>query len=273
MFDNVPQKLQMFTDTEEVLQEIVRHFRAVADYLTDAMALSTSDGNVFFVNPAYVRLYGYQPEDIIGKNFSIIFAEKERTSAQEFYNYLFQSPTISPSIETTIVRSDGMHREVESRYNFITHHERRIAMISIIRDITDQKRAEEALRISQLKLHIALEVGRLASWDWDTESNTVRWYAKHEGNFGRIPESFDASYETFLELVHPQDRSQLDQEMKQALEGEVDFKVDFRVVFPHDQTWCTRIQGEVLYDEADKPIRIVGISMDITEERLSENAP
>ncbi len=272
MLDDAPKQLETLTDAAEVLQEVVRHFCAVADYLTDAIALSTSDGTVFFVNPEYVRFNGYQPEDIIGKNFSLIFAENERTAAQELYHYLFQSPTISPSIETTIVRSNGIRRDVESRYTFITHHGRRIAMLSIIRDIAEQKRVEESLRVNQLKLHIAMEVGRLASWEWDIASNTVHWFATHEGSFGHIPESFVASYETFLALVHPQDRSGLDREMKQALEGEVDLNVEFRVVFSPSQTRWTHIQGEVLYDEVGTPLRIVGISMDITHERLSDTA-
>lgn len=272
LFDHVPEKSRTSTD-DEVLQEMVRHFCAVTDYFSDAVALSTSDGTVFFINPAYVRLYGYRSEDICGKNFSLIFAEQERASAQELYRHFFQSPTISPSIETTVVRSDGMRRDVESRYTFITHQGRRIAMISIIRDITEQKRAEEAFRISQQQLHRALEIGRMASWEWDVESDTVCWSAMHEGDFGLVPKSFKASYESFLALVHPQDRPLVDQEMKQALEGEVDFKVDFRVVSPHEQTSWIRIQGEVLYDEAGKPLRIVGISTQITQERCSENTP
>ena len=84
---------------EAVLQASELLFRTVWEYASDAMALSTPTGIVIAANPAYFHLYGYQPEEVLGKNFSLIFPEQHRISAQEMYNYLFQSPTISPSVE------------------------------------------------------------------------------------------------------------------------------------------------------------------------------
>ncbi len=130
------------------------------------MALSTADGIVFAANPAYFRLYGYTPDAVIGNNYAIIFPEGERKAAQELYSYIFHSTTISSTFESTICRADGAERIVESSYNFIMHNGKRVAMISIVRDITQRKKTEEELRINHLKLHLALKFGHMSSWDW-----------------------------------------------------------------------------------------------------------
>src|SRR5436305_14274614 len=107
MSDAAPEKQRALRQADEVLQDSERLFRAVWEHASDAMALSTPDGTVFAANPAYFHLYGYSAEDIIGNNYAIIFPEEHRTSAREMYDYFFQSPTISPSVETPIRRAHG----------------------------------------------------------------------------------------------------------------------------------------------------------------------
>jgi PAS domain S-box-containing protein len=267
MSDAASEKQRALQQIEEVLQDSERLFRAAWEHASDAMALSTPDGTVFAANLAYFHLYGYSSEDVIGNNFSIIIPEEYRTSAQEMYGYFFQSPTISTSVESPIRRADGTECFVESRYTFITDQGQRIAMLSIVRDITDQKRAKEALWISEEKLRIALKVGHMESWDWDISSNTIHWSTKPEVASGLVQGSFSASYETFLELVHPQDRTLIDQELKRALEEGTDYTLEFRLMFADGTVRWTRIQGQVLYNEAGKPLQMMGISMDVTQGR------
>ncbi len=272
MSDTASEKQRALKQAEQVLKESERLFRAVWEYASDAMALSTPDGTVFAANPAYFHLYGFPQEEVIGKHFSIIFPEEQRKAAHELYDYFFQSLTLGPPFVGPIRRADGTERFVESRYNFISHHGQRIAMLSIIRDITERKRVEEALWVSEEKLRIALEVGHMDSWDWDIESNTMRWSAQLDAPFGLVGGSFGVSYETFMELVHPQDRTLVDQEMRRALEEGTDFKVEFRAGLVDGAVRWKRIQGQVLYDEGGKPIRMIGISMDVPQGRQVEEA-
>src|SRR5260370_5004675 len=263
MSDTALEKQRALKQAEQVLKESERLFRALWEYASDAMAISTSDGIVFAANPAYFHLYGFPQEEVVGKHLSIIFPEEQRKTAHELYDYIFQSPALGPSFVGPIRRADGTERFVESRYNFISHHGQRIAMLSVVRDITEQKRGEEALWVSEEKLRIALEVGHMDSWDWDIESNLIHWSAHLDELFGLAGGSF--SYETFMELVHPQDRTLVDQEMRRALEEGTDFKVEFRAGLVDGTIRWTRIQGQVLKTEAGKAIRMIGFNMDGTK--------
>jgi PAS domain S-box-containing protein len=265
MSDTESDKQQAAKQAEQVLKESERLFRAVWEYASDAMALSAPDGTVIAANPAYFHLYVFPPEEVIGKHFSIIFPEEQRKAAHELYDYFFQSPTPGPPFIGPIRRADGTERFVESSYHFITHQGRRIAMLSLVRDITERKRIEEALWVSEEKLRIALEVGQMDSWDWDIESNTIRWSAHLDAPFGFFRGDSGVSYETFMELVHPQDRTLLEREMRRALEEGTDFTIDFRSGLIDGKLRWKRIQGQVLNDEAGKPIRMIGISRDVPQ--------
>jgi PAS domain S-box-containing protein len=270
MSDAASDKQRALKQAEQVLKESERLFRAVWEYASDAMALSTPDGTVFAANPAYFHLYGFPQEEVIGKHFSIIFPEEQRKVAHELYDYFFQSSAIGPPFVGPIRRADGAERFVESSYNFISHHGQRIAMLSIVRDITERKRLEEALWMSEEKLRIALEAGHMGSWDWDIESNLIHWSAHLDASFGLVGDGLGVSYETFMGLVHPQDRTLVDQEMRRALEEGTDFTVEFRAGVVDGTVCWKRIQGQVLQDEAGKPIRMIGIGMDIPQGRQVE---
>jgi len=72
------------TDKKRVVRELEdseQRFRAVWETSGDAMALSDSEGIVIAANPAYYRLYGYTPEEVVGHSYAIIFPEKERKEA------------------------------------------------------------------------------------------------------------------------------------------------------------------------------------------------
>jgi PAS domain S-box-containing protein len=141
-----------------------KHFQAVWEFASDAMALSDPQAVVLAANPAYLQLYGYSAEEVIGHNFAVIFPAGLREWANEEYHKTFADPNIAPAVETTIHRKDGTERMVEAHYTFVMRGQERTAMISIVRDITDQKRAEANEREARLQAERAvLDRERLVS--------------------------------------------------------------------------------------------------------------
>jgi len=142
---------------EEVLHNSEERFRSIWEQATDAMALSDPDGIVLLANPAYYALYGYSPEEVIGKSFAVIFPEELRTWAIEEYSNTFHNASIAPMVEASIRRKDGTERVVESRYHFLSQNGQRTAMVSVVRDITEPKRAQEALQRLQVRSQRLME--------------------------------------------------------------------------------------------------------------------
>jgi PAS domain S-box-containing protein len=132
-------------------------YQAVWEHTTDAMALSDPEGIVRAANPAYYRLYGYTPDEVIGASFAMLFPEDQRAQAIAHYQMVFRDELVVPAYEATIHRKDGAERIVEARAEFLTVNDARVAMLSVIRDITERRQTQEALQEQQEFLQTLLE--------------------------------------------------------------------------------------------------------------------
>ena len=118
-------------------------FHAVWQQAADAMVLSDAHGIVLAANPAYFRLYGAGQDAVVGHSFAIIFPPAQRAPAVDHYQHVFASATSVPVYEFVIRRADGTARIVESRSEFLSAHDQRVALLSTIRDITDRTQAAQ----------------------------------------------------------------------------------------------------------------------------------
>jgi PAS domain S-box-containing protein len=121
-------------------------FRAVWEGTAEAIILTDPDGMVLAVNPAYCTLYGCDPQTRIGHSFAVIFPEAERAEAEANYHAFFTDPDPPRTYEARVQRPDGKERVVEGHCDFVLRDGERVAMLSVIRDITEAQRRERAYR-------------------------------------------------------------------------------------------------------------------------------
>lgn len=129
----------------------------------------------------------------------------------------------------------------------------------------------ERARLSEEQLRLALDAARMGTWDWDISSNKITYSPTTQVNFGISPDSFDGTYGSFIAIVHPQDRDFVERSTLRALEGGEDYDIEFRVIWPDNTIHWVAVKGQVYYNEANKPVRMLGINMDITERKESEH--
>ncbi|MBD3309004.1 PAS domain S-box protein, partial [candidate division KSB3 bacterium] len=173
---------------EEALRQSEERFRAVWEITADALVLSDSEGTVLTANSAYLQLYGYTEEEVVGKNFAVIFPEDQRQMAREQYRTVFAAPDIPPAFDAKIQRSDGAIRSVESRIGFLTNTAgHRQAMLSSIRDITERKNAEETLKESLIDLKLAQQIAHVGNWQFDPEVGIPVWSEQVYKIYNRDP--------------------------------------------------------------------------------------
>ncbi|HEX3247106.1 MAG TPA: ATP-binding protein [Chloroflexota bacterium] len=119
---------------------------AIWETATEAIAVSDSDGRVLMANPAYYALYGRSPEEVIGRSFALIFPIEQQRAAEAAYRETFTGDAPEGSVETPVQRADGTQLTVEARWHFLIEDDRRTAMVSLVLDVTERKRLEEAQR-------------------------------------------------------------------------------------------------------------------------------
>jgi PAS domain S-box-containing protein len=147
------------------------------------------------------------------------------------------------------------------------------ALAPAIVEALHRVRADEALRQSENRLNRSQEIAHLGSWELDLVNNHLTWSDEVYRLFGLQPQEFGATYEAFLEVVHPDDRTAVNEAYSSSLrEGRDAYEIEHRVV--------RKATGEIRYvhekcehfrDETGKIIRSVGMVHDITERKKAED--
>lgn len=156
---------------EQALRESEARFRTVWDATSDAIALSSPDGIVLAANPAYLALYGYDEAEVVGHSFAVIFPPEQRAWAEEEHRAVFADPNAPGTYEARVRRKDGTERAVEARADFVMEGDRRKALVSSVRDVSDRHAAEAALRESEERLRQALDAAEMGVFLWDPDTD------------------------------------------------------------------------------------------------------
>jgi PAS domain S-box-containing protein len=134
----------------------------------------------------------------------------------------------------------------------------------------ERKQAEETLRESEAGLAAAQRIAHIGSWHWDVQTDTARWSDETFRIFGLPRRQLEDHRRLFLGLIHPEDKIRVDGALTDAVSGIRDYDLEYRIRIPERTEKVIHSQGEVLKDEAGKPLGMRGIIHDITESKRAE---
>jgi diguanylate cyclase (GGDEF)-like protein/PAS domain S-box-containing protein len=141
--------------------------------------------------------------------------------------------------------------------------------------VTERQRLRDALRRlsrSELSLAEAEEAASIGRWEWDVERNEVKWSDELYRIYGLDPAGFEASFEGYLDRVHPDDRFRVSRLIRTALEKQRPFSFEERIVRPTGEVRRLLSRGETISDESGRVVQMMGVCRDITELRETESA-
>lgn len=227
-----------------------------------------TDGRFIEVNEAYCRMSGYAEGELLGATLDKVEAMQD---IKEILRRIEQIVIGGAArFESAHRRKDGSTFEVDvsAQYQMADGG----SIVVFLRDITERKRSEEALRESEERLHLALASSGVGTWSWDMEEGSIVWDDYLHPLFGLQPGTFAGTYEAFQEMVHPEDRERVAREVSDSVERDLPFKSHYRVVWPDQSEHYLAARGKVYRDASGKPTRMTGVCWDITEAKLAEEA-
>ena len=132
------------------------------------------------------------------------------------------------------------------------------------------RRLAEALAASQRRLDETQALAHMGSYDWEIATDTNTWSDELYRIYGTEPQSFNASYETFLSFLHPDDREPVQAAHRTAFETGLPYQTEERIIRPDGNVRILATTGEVVFDDGGTPVRVRGVCWDITDRRRSE---
>ncbi|MBL6458456.1 PAS domain-containing protein [Belnapia sp. T6] len=135
----------------------------------------------------------------------------------------------------------------------------------------NHKNAE--LRDSEERLRLAQRYAEAGTWDWDIRSDRITWSEEYYTLYGLDPRQVTPSYEAWVESVHPQDRDMAKEALQTCLrDRRPDFAVEYRILHPRrGERWLAG-RGRLFYDLSSRPVRMIGLNLDITDRKRAELA-
>lgn len=257
---------------EEELKSSHEYLEKLNDSLQEVIfTVKIPERVISYVNRSVEDVFGYEVEECIGKTTEFLYpSKKEYQSFGDKLKKTIEERGDSLHTEHFLRRENGEVFPAEITITFYKEDSKVTQVISILRDITKRKHGEEALRLSEARLAEAQRIAHLGNWDWDIVKNKLLWSDEIYHIFGLTPQQFGATYEAFLNSVHPEDREFVAQSVSQALYEWKPYNIDHRIVWPDGSVRVVHEKAEVTFDETGKPTRMIGTVHDITQLKHAE---
>jgi PAS domain S-box-containing protein len=239
------------------------------------MAINDDLGNITYLNQAFIRLFGYQREDIPTLNTWWPKACPDRSYREwvgDTWNRRIEEAATGENVfkplEVSIQTKCGQAKTVLLSASQIGSGYKS-KQLMLLMDITERKEMERELASSEAHLRICQVAGGIGTWDADLINNRQKWSANALELLG-LKEIESPTWEDFLALVYPEDRQTVIDAFQAHLEHGKKYDVQYRALTAYGSIRWMRSAGQVEFDLERKPIRMSGIVQDVTERYLAE---
>jgi len=251
-------------------EEQLSRLAAIVESSDDAIVGRSLDGVVTIWNAGAARLYGYPAEEMLGRPGTQILSPHDPDEVSRLLDRIRRGERIE-HYEAVRLRRNGTRVAVSLTVSPVKDAAGAVVGLSMIgRDITESKRAEEQLKQGAARLAEAQRIARMGSWEWDIATNRTIWSDELYHLFGIDPQGYAATYEAFLEQVHPDDIEKIRGTIATCVRDDRPFSFDYRLRTRDGGDRVFTSVGRLITDETGTPVRMLGIGQDVTEARRAE---
>lgn len=263
----------------ELMQEqshTLEHLNHIASFLlqnsSDTVIICDFTYTIIFTSPEHPRhLITQDNGSLIGNSLFTFFSDNDKSTIQIEINKLLKDPNQTDSMfkirENTasinITISNNLNNEPET-------------ILFLVKDVI-QKDADFLAKTNQNRLELALEGADLGLWDWDISSGEVYFNDRFLKKLGYNRDEISHNYEFFEQIIHPQDRTSVMEELLSHLNGETEqYESEYRIITRYGSVFWILNRGKIVKNEQFYPLRISGTFLDVTnrkrmEEKLKES--
>ena len=232
---------------------------------------------VILLNPAAEKMFGCRAVDVLGHPLDGFIPERYRSKHAEDIQLFGQANVTRRKMgelgSVFGLRADGTEFPIEASISHVEVASRRLFTV-ILRDITQRKQAEEALRESEERLRLALEAADQGLYDLNIHTGEAKVSPEYATMLGYDPTTFRETNACWIERLHPDDREHIADTYHAYIRGDIPtYAVEFRQLTQSgDWKWILSLGKIVARDSDGRPLRMLGTHTDITERKYAEQA-
>jgi len=236
---------------------------------SDAIFGMALDGTILSWNKGAEALYGYGPEEIIGKAAVTLVPPERHETFRLAYREVKRGGVVRP-YEAMGLRKDGTEVFVSAAIAPILNPAgSTTASVAVVRDISAQKRTEAALQTAASNLREVERIAQLASWELDIAEQELHGSEQLFRLFHFPPSRAALPLAKALRAIHPADRERVRTTLQETARTHEPFEVEHRIVGRDANVRMVRSRGQVVIGPENKLLRLVGSTLDITDYRLA----
>ena len=236
------------------------------DAFPSAAFAASAGGRIFFLNAAARACW---PEVTPGASISSLFPAEARAEFDAVAAGVLANGTPN-QFECADRGPAGRPGWTRFALSPLRDQGRTTAFLCIASDLTELKRSQErARRIEQLMVDTQ-GVAHLGTWEWDLSETTAVWSEELYRIYGLKPETYTPSYESYLALVHPDDRQRVIDATNRVFHEHLPYSHDERVFRPDGSVRYLHTWAHPVLDDDGKLVRLLGVCQDITDRKLAE---
>jgi diguanylate cyclase (GGDEF)-like protein/PAS domain S-box-containing protein len=257
---------------QQALQTSEARLHSFFDATPDALLISDEQGMITLANQQVEHLLGYTAEELVGQSIEILVPERSRANHPGLRTMFAGSPgyrRMGQGLSVSARRKDGSEVEVEITLGRIETAQG-LFFACGLRDITERKQAEVALRASAVRLNEAQRLAHVGSWELDLVSGELLWSDEVFRLFEIDPNRFGATYEAFLDGIHPDDRDAVSKAYANSLVTRAPYEITHRLRMSDGRIKWVQETCLSDFDAAGTAIRSRGTVQDVTLHKLAD---
>lgn len=260
---------------ERQRQEQLRLLDAAISHLNDMVIISQpgpEHARIVYVNDAFERHTGYPRSDVMGRSPDILRGPgTDRADLDRIHSAIENGRGVRAELLCYSKSGEELWLDLEivplaDDTGYCTH------WVWVMRDITERKRDEEVLRLSEERFRMFARATNDVIWDWDIAGGTVWWNETLETVFGHTSHGRHLASTSWRHLIHPDDRERVTKGLEMIVSGAGGYWTD-EYRFSNSEGSFRQVvdRGLVLRDPQGRAIRMIGSIVDVTDQRELEN--